>query len=167
MRVELSSLRWTHGQPKSWTWTTWRYFIDGLMGCCSPWATRTLVGWAAYEIFIWFAGWEIVMALMANTSRLANDLDMRRHGNSWWVALIGGFILWWSCSIWFIEELRSGLVLILMHYGMHTFEHIYGVCLRGFTWWGRSSQDTLEFDGDAWWRFLGGIHLGMGWIYMT
>ena len=44
MRVELSSLGWTHGQPKSWTWTTWISFYRWTNG--TLFTMRNLdIGW--------------------------------------------------------------------------------------------------------------------------
>ena len=141
-----------------WAWSivgaTWRPFIDGLMDVVH--FEKQDIGWMS--------------------SLWAHSYDFQGENNSWWhswaiqvclpllwigwcigfhdgVAFIRGFILQWYCSIWFTEELRSRLVLILMHYGMHTFEHIYGVCLWGVTWWRWS---TWHFG--AWWRCNDGIH---------
>ena len=152
-----------HDDDESWvefTWmNTWAAKVMDMdyMDIFDRWTDGTLftmsnldIGWMSslWDFHI-FAEWALVMALMANTSRLTNALDMMRHGSSWWSC-----IHWRLHSMVILEYLTHwgaevGMILILMQYGMHTLEHIYGVCLGEVTWWGRSSQDTLEFDGDA------------------
>ena len=106
--------------------------------------------------------WELVMALMANTSRLTNALDMMRHGSSWW-----------SCIHW---RLHIMVILeYLTHWGAEVrigsdFDAVWDAYLGAHLWGVFMRSHLMEMielgHFGVWWRCsdgcLGGTHFGMG-----
>ena len=80
------------------------------------------------------------------------------HGG---VAFIGDFIVWWSWSIWLIEELRSGWSWFWCSMGCIPWSTLWGVFMRSHL------MEMVELGHfGVWWRCsdgcLGGTHFGMG-----
>ena len=167
---------WRHDDDESWVGFTWRNTwaakvmdMDYMEIFCR-WTDGTLftmsnldIGWMSslWDIHM-FAEWELVMALMANTSRLTNALDMMRHGSSWW-----------SCIHW---RLHIMVILeYLTHWGAEVrivpdFDAVWDAYLGAHLWgvFGRSYlMEMIEpRHFGVWWRCsdgcLGGTHFGMG-----
>lgn len=112
---------------------------------------KTLVVWATYEkpmnTFIWLAGWEkLMVAFMANTSMLSNDLDRMMPGSSSW-----------SCIHW---RLHTTMILqYLVHWGAEIeiglcFDALWDVYLWAHLWGVFVRSYLMEMNNETLWSLM-------------
>ena len=158
-----------HDDDESWvefTWmNTWAAKVMDMdyMDIFYRWTDGTLftmsnldIGWMSslWDFHI-FAEWALVMALMANTSRLTNALDMMRHGSSWWscihwrlhIMVILEYLTHWGAEVRIGSDFDAlwDAYLGAHLWGVFGRSHLMGTIKPGHfgVWWRCSERDAL------------------------